>query len=265
MPERTRVLVCSAAFLTLAAVILWPAPLGGELLSASATFVAHGPFPAEVRASAPPDSPILSDSMQQFEPWQQYAADVLARTGRLPLWKDTNLCGAPLVGNAQSALLWPPNLVALLLGAPAEAAAWIALLKLVVAGFGTWLLGRHLGMSALAAFLAGAVFAFGGFHVLNLLHPHTSVACLLPWLVLYADRAALQPTAWRVVLLALVAALQHALAGRHRCGDKPRLLPCRVDPDFGDDQVDGKREPHGRVPSLGKRGIQRRHHQEGNH
>jgi len=205
-------LIVVACYLAIGALILWPAPFGGELLSASATFVRHGPFPDSLRANSPDGTAILSDSIEQFEPWLRYAADAYARTGTVPLWKDSNACGAPLVGNAQSAVFWPPNLLAILLGAPSESVAWTALLKFALAGLGTWLLGRHLGLTALGAFLAGAVYAFGGFGVLNLLHPHTNVSALLPWLVLCADRATQRPSARPMAAVAAVAAFQH-LAG----------------------------------------------------
>lgn len=193
----------------LGGALLWPAGFGGEVLSACAPFVRLGPFPAPLRAAAPQGTPVLSDPMQTFEPWLAYAADAFERTGSLPLWKDTNLCGAPLLGNAQSALLWPPNLAAVLLGAPLAALAWTALLELVLAGLGTFALARHVGLSVAGALLAGLVFAFGGFQVVYLLFPLSNVSVLLPWLVLCADRAALRPDRRRVAALAAVAALQH--------------------------------------------------------
>jgi len=204
-----RALLCLAGYLFIAAGILWPAPFGGEVLSACAPFVREGPFPQALRAAAPDGTPVLGDAMHQFEPWLRYAADAFARSGRIPLWKDSNLCGAPLLANAQSALLWPPNLVAIVLGAPAWFLAWMAMAKLATAAFGACLLARHLGVSPLGSFLSGAVFAFGGFQVLSLLHPHTNVSALLPWLLLCADRAALQPSGRRVAAVALVAGLQH--------------------------------------------------------
>jgi hypothetical protein len=202
-------LLALLAYGLLAAVLLWPAGPGGEVLSACGPFVGTGPFAAQVRAAAPAGTPILGDPMQTFEPWQRYAADAFARTGSLPLWKDSNQCGAPLLGNAQSALFWPPNLLAVLLGAPAAALAWIALLKFAVAGLGTFLLARHLRVSWLGAFLAGLVYAFGGFQVLYAQFPLSNVSVLLPWLALTADRAALRPGGRTLAAVALVAALQH--------------------------------------------------------
>lgn len=204
-----RALLCLAGYLLIAAGILWPAPFGGEVLSACAPFVRTGPFPQSLRAAAPDGTLMTGDAMHQFEPWLQYAADAFARSGRIPLWKDSNLCGAPLLANAQSALLWPPNLIAILLGSPAWFLAWMAMAKFATAALGACLLARHLGVSALGSFLSGAVFAFGGFQVLNLLHPHSNVSALLPWLLLCADRAALQPSGRRVAAVALVAGLQH--------------------------------------------------------
>ena len=204
-----RALLCLAGYLFIAAGVLWPAPFGGEVLSACAPFVRTGPFPPALQAAAPDGALIMGDAMHQFEPWLRYAADAFARSGRIPLWKDSSLCGAPLLANAQSALLWPPNLVAIVLGAPAWLLAWIAMAKFATAALGTCLLARHLGVSPLGSFLSGAVFAFGGFQVLSLLHPHTNVSALLPWLLLSADRAALQPSARHVAAVAVIAGLQH--------------------------------------------------------
>ena len=208
MPAR-RTLLGLAGYLALAALILWPAGLGGAILSACGPFVRNGPFPDALRRAATGGTPLLSDAMQQFEPWLRYAASAYARTGALPLWKDSHFCGAPLLGNAQSALLWPPNLLAIVLGAPGALLAWMAMAKFVLGGWGAWRLARHLGVSELGSYLSGAVFAFGGFQVLCLLHPHSNVSALLPWLLLCADRAAQRPTGRRVAALALVAGLQH--------------------------------------------------------
>jgi hypothetical protein len=202
-------LAALAIYTFIAALLLQSALLGDDVVSPGAYFARTGPFPVAVREQAPEGLSLLSDRVNQIMPWMRYAADCLAIDGRLPLWKSLSLCGAPLVGNGQSAHFFPLNLAAILLGAPPWVHAMQSLLKLVGGAFLAFLLARHLRMSFLAALLAGFVFGFGGFQVLYLQHPHTNVSMLLPLLLLATDRVAQSPTAGRIALLALVAGLQH--------------------------------------------------------
>ena len=208
---RELVLSLAAALLYLAvgAAVLHQA-LGGErVLSAAAGVVQQGPFPAELRERAVDGVHCLSDSAQCFAPWLRFAADALATDGHLPLWKDTAGTGAPLLGNGQSAMFFPTNLLAIVLGAPAAIVGVQVLLKLAGGAFCAWLLARHLGLSVLASLLCGLVFGFGGFQVVWFLHQQTNVSLLLPLLVLAADRLVLAPSLRRSAALALVAGLQH--------------------------------------------------------
>ncbi|MCX6070648.1 MAG: hypothetical protein NTU91_07290 [Chloroflexi bacterium] len=151
----------------------------------------------------------------QFLPWRIYALDVL-RQGYLPLWNPLVGMGVPLLANYQSALLYPPNLL-LFFGAPAWLSTLLVMLHLILAGAGTALLARHLGLDRLGQCVAGLAFglcghlvARSGFFSIN------AAAAWLPWVILSADRIVLNlPTAskWRVrvgtcIPLAIVFALQ---------------------------------------------------------
>jgi hypothetical protein len=182
---------------------------GDQVLSASGTAVVLGPFPDSLREGLTSDGTRFSDNYRQFEPWARFAAEVWAETGELPLWKDHTLLGAPLLGNGQSALLYPPNLVSMLLGAPPASHGWRALFRLVVGALSTWMLARHLRCGLGASLVAGLTFGFFGFGVVFLLWPHTNVSCLLPLLVWAALRAVDAPRGGRLVTLAAVCALQH--------------------------------------------------------
>ena len=202
-------LAAALLYLAVGAAVLHRA-LGGELvLSAAAGVVQQGPFPAELRERAVDGVNCLTDSAQCFVPWLRFAADALAADGHLPLWKDTAGTGAPLLGNGQSAMFFPTNLLAIVLGAPAVIVGVQALLKLAGGAFCAWLLARHLGLSVLASLLCGLVFGFGGFQVAWFLHPQTNVSLLLPLLVLAADRLVIAPSLRRAAVLSLVAGLQH--------------------------------------------------------
>ena len=211
--RRGRGLLSAAAalllYLAYGSALLWPALFGGQVLSASAKLVEQGPFPAALRERAPPALDCVYDSACQFVPWLRFAADTWAEDGAIPLWKPTAAAGAPFVGNCQSAVFFPTNFLAMLLGAPPLVHALMPLFRLVGGALCAFLLARHLRLSFAAALLCGLVFGFGGFQMGFYLHTVTNASLLLPLLVLAADRVALRPTAARVAALAAVAALQH--------------------------------------------------------
>ena len=219
-----------AAFVVFAAIgtiLLWPSLAGGQVLSASHAWTDSGPFPAPMRLRVPIEGRLQADEGLQFAPWLHYAATAWARDGEFPLWKATANCGAPLLGNGQSALLFPPNLLAILLGAPVWISAVVALMKLVGGMFGAWLLGRHLGLSWLASVLCGVVFGLGGFEGVWILHALTNPSMLFPWLILMTDRVAQHGRGRDIAGLALVAGLQH-LGGHPETAFHCHVAACAV-------------------------------------
>ena len=219
-----------AAFVVFAAIgiaLLWPSLAGGQVLSAAHAWADSGPFPVALQLRVPIEGRLQADEGLQFAPWLHYAATAWARDGEFPLWKATANCGAPLLGNGQSALLFPPNLLAILLGAPAWISAVVALLKIVGGMFGAWLLGRHLGLSWLASVLCGVVFGLGGFEAVWILHPHTNPAMLFPWLILMTDRVAQHGRGRDIAGLVVVAGLQH-LGGHPETAFHCHVAACAV-------------------------------------
>lgn len=71
--------------------------------------------------------------------------------GRLPLWNPYVNSGHPFVGNAQSAIFDPFNMIALL-SPLAQSFVVVAFLRLLCAGAFTLRLALALGLSRLAAF-----------------------------------------------------------------------------------------------------------------
>lgn len=122
----------------------------------------------------------------QFGPWREFSLRAL-RDGYLPLWNPLLGMGAPLLANYQSALLYPPTWVQMLVGV-----AWgqglMVFLHVIWAGVGMSLLARKLGLSALgqctsamAFSLSGYVIARAGFLSIN------STVAWLPWLLLAGE------------------------------------------------------------------------------
>ena len=195
-------------FLGLGLSVLGSAVFSDKVMSTADGIVRNGPFPAGM-AGEERLTRGLGDQHRAFEPWLRFAADEYAETGRLPLWKDRSFCGAPLLGNGQSALFFPPTMLGVALGAPPWYQGALGLLKLVLGAWFAFRLARHLGVSSEGAWITGITFAFFGFHIAWLTFPLTNVAFLLPAVLLCADRAVLRPTGRRIALLALVTGLQH--------------------------------------------------------
>lgn len=106
----------------------------------------------------------------QFIPWWQAAWELLI-DGQLPLWNPWLGMGAPLLANYQSALLYPPTWIYLLLwligGTPAM--AWVMALlvafHLIWACLGMAMLIRRLGLGILSQVIAGLAYGLSGYLV----------------------------------------------------------------------------------------------------
>ena len=204
---RHEALGAALVYAVLAILLHGPGLLPGQTVSAADYLWTAAPWSAE----RPPDvRPFgsnfeLVDPVLQFEPWLAYARE---RLPEIPLWNPHVGAGRPFVGNAQAALLSPFSLPSYVLG------FWWSLgvtaaLKVFVAAFGTYLLGRALGMRFGGALLAGAIFGLSLFFLVWLPWPHTNVWALFPWLLLLADHVLRRPTALSAAGLMAVVGLQY--------------------------------------------------------
>ena len=134
-------------YAVLALALYAPALLPGHTLSASDYLWTAAPWaaerPADVRGFG--SNYELVDSAVQFQPWLEYTRD---RLPDVPLWNTSVATGRPFLANAQSAVLSPFSLPAYVLP------FWwslglIAVLKVFVAAFGTYLLARGARPAAL--------------------------------------------------------------------------------------------------------------------
>ncbi len=118
----------------------------------------------------------------QFYPWRQ-AALAAVRAGEWPLWNPLVGNGAPLLANYQSALLYPPNWLALIMPL-ALSFGWLGALHLILAGVGMVTLARSLGLRPLGQAMAGLAFGLSQYLVarVGFLSINAAVAWL-PWVV----------------------------------------------------------------------------------
>lgn len=154
-----------------------------------------------------------ADLYLHFVAWRQFAFDQL-RQGHLPLWNPHYLCGAPFLGNFESALLYPPNWLYLIL--PLGLAINLGIvLHVFLAGLFTYLWASKRGLYPLAAFVAGTVFMWGGPYFLHVFAGHLPNLCAMAWaplLFLIADDL-LEKTALGTTLIGIFAVSMQILAG----------------------------------------------------
>lgn len=148
-----------------------------------------------------------------FAHWRQLAASELA-AGNLPLWNPYIFGGVPLLGGFQAAVLYPPNLVYLLL--PTTTAINCEfILHLMIAGGLTYVwLGGH-ALQRPARLFGALLFAFSGpvYTCIAGGHlPHLDTIAWAPGILLVLDRLRTRPTAGWVTAGAVIVALQQ-LAG----------------------------------------------------
>jgi hypothetical protein len=138
--------------------------------------------------------------------WTTLAANRLAH-GQLALWNDQAGLGEPLAGAGQVAVFYPGMLVHIVLP-PAWAWGVAAALHLWLAGVGAWLLAGRAGLRAVGRLAVGATFMLCGPSVLGINHVQGNVIAWVPWAVLAVERLIERVSIWRIIVAALVFAVQ---------------------------------------------------------
>lgn len=166
-------------------VLMARALLPGRVLS-PADFVLTFPPWAAIAPGLRAANSVLVDVALLFQPALVYAAGEL-RAGRFPLWNPHEFTGAPFFANPQTALLFPPNWLAFALPLPLGLTL-AAILKLSIAGVGTYWFLRELGIRPLAALVGGLAYQLDGMLVTWLGWSTANVMAVLPLLFASAER-----------------------------------------------------------------------------
>ena len=120
-----------------------------------------------------------TDLYAQFIAWREFGFREL-RAGNLALWNPHIYSGAPYFGGSQGALLYPLNVLFLVLPV-AQAVNWTMALHICLLGILTyWWLGfRRLHPGA--CFVGGVMAMFCGAHVLHIYAGHLPNLCAMVW------------------------------------------------------------------------------------
>ncbi len=177
------------------------------LASVAAALMAALLLPADLFLSSP------TGDLEQFASARAFAADNL-RAGHFPLWNPLVYSGQPFLGNFQSALLYPPNVVFFL--PIARAVNLSFLLHLSILGWGAGLWASRRGCHPLAAVLAGLVLALSGPVFPRLYSGHLPNLCTMAWTpwMLLALEAAWRGPILRPLLLAMAMVSLQIFAGQ---------------------------------------------------
>ena len=142
-----------------------PADLGAgnSPITAGALALSHDCLPAPGQATPPTSCPhngIDGDEITQAIPWNTTNWK-LVHAGHFPLWNDLEGNGLPQFLNFESGTLALPSLVGYLVPLP-ESFLVTVLMKLLIAGIGSYLLCRLLACRPLAAAFGGVSFMLSG-------------------------------------------------------------------------------------------------------
>jgi hypothetical protein len=132
------------------------------------------------------------------------------RKGRLPLWNPHLLCGTPCLPEAQSATLYPANLLYLALPLATAINLHVAL-HVWLLGAGLFFWTRNRGLHPLACFVAGVLVMFSGPFFLHIHAGHLNNLAAMAWapfLLLGSDWIGAGRARWGVLLGAAALALQ---------------------------------------------------------
>ena len=122
--------------------------------------------------------------------YSQYASFArMVHAGSLPLWDPWTGFGQPMLANPNAQALYPPTWLCLVLSPEATYTVFV-LVHLAVGALAMRALAGRLGASPLAASLAAILWMLSGpiLSLVNLWH-HLAGACLMPLVLLAADRA----------------------------------------------------------------------------
>ena len=195
-------LALATAVLLLIAFILYTPLFWGEI-----------PFPVDLVSSFPPwelgpfpaAHAEYGDLITQMYPWRTFAAESV-RDGVFPFRNPYILGGVPFLGNAQSALLYPPHVLYYILPVPV---AWGLMFALhaFLGGLFTFLFLREIGCRAPPALLGATTFAMCGFMTVWRGYPMGEAAVWLPLVCMSVVRLRRGLSARSIVLVAVAFAM----------------------------------------------------------
>jgi hypothetical protein len=214
--EKKLDLLCIAVLLVLTLVVYAPALFAGKVLLPADTVLLMRPWGAHAQEKFP-DFHFAQNQMHgpifEYYSWRHYARErILA--GEVPLWNPYELGGNVLLGNSQSAVLYPPNILLTLFSLP-TGINLVTALHTFLTGLFMFLLLRRLKLKQPAALTGALTWMFCGLlTVWTEFQTPTAVLCWLPALLLCWEIYA-QTGKWRWAVLGCGGVTTLALLAGH--------------------------------------------------
>jgi len=154
-----------------------------------------------------------TDLAVQFLAWREFGFGELAK-GNIALWNPYIYAGMPFFGGMQSALLYPPNALFLVLPL-ALAVNWSIALNMWMLGAFMYLWALRRGLHPVAAFACGALIMFCAPHFLHIYAGHLTNLAAMAWvpLIFLAIDEWLRSQRFAWCLLGMLAVAMQILAG----------------------------------------------------
>ncbi len=153
------------------------------------------------------------DLAYEFVYWRYFGFNQLSH-GNLALWNPHVFCGVPFFGGLQSALLYPPNFLYMVL--PLALATNVSIvLHILLAGLFMFLWGWHRGLKPQACFVSAVLLMFCGAFFMHVYAGHLSNLCAMAWvpLIFLSIDGIFDKRTLNWAILGVAAVSMHILAG----------------------------------------------------
>lgn len=196
----------------LALAFLWRVVLLGEVLLPADMIYTAEPWLSEssITFAEPLWNPEVSDSIWQHYPVATYAKE--ARQQGVFFWDPYPLTGMPALARGEY-FSNPLYIVLSTFMSVAKAYSWMAAIILLFASTLTFLLLREMGINRFGALIGSLAFAYNGYLVGWLSHPHNISAMVWLPLIFWGIERALKRQDWRWTLISSLGFVLQTLSG----------------------------------------------------
>ncbi|MBM3289779.1 MAG: YfhO family protein, partial [Candidatus Hydrogenedentes bacterium] len=153
--------------------------LRGEVLVPAKFMYELPPWSAHSPPDLPYQNPPSTEVTLAVAVWYRLT-DLYFDRGELPLWNSYEYTGAPLIGNMQSAIFYPPRLLFRLAGDTYVGMTIYIVFRFWLCGFNAFLAGRLLGLRLPFANLYSILFMVAGYNQFWTFYPPPDVMAWLP-------------------------------------------------------------------------------------
>ncbi len=131
------------------------------------------------------------------------------KENKIPIWNPHIGMGYPTLAEGQTAIFFPPNLILFRILPFVWAYNITLVFSFVLAGWGTYLFARSIGLGKIASTYSGIIFPLGGFFVFHVQHHNLlQTASITPWLFWATNEFIKKKSTSFLCLLSLLVALQ---------------------------------------------------------